>query len=224
MKRFVLSLCLVSCFLSQSQIKYEFDYALEYDYFQEQESTRNHKVTYYTNSKTNDYFMAVREIDSNNYRVYVRDNKLFTIIIQMPKDDFNKAYVINNNCEGVTKWDGKRYKKSAERYVFKSIKDTLLNKKQLSQYKIETLRKGRGVKDKSAYSYYILDETIEHQMPFFEPPLNYELWVRDKPFLNGIIDEYGAFDKRHGLRKYKLVNVKKVKKVFQIPDNCEQLN
>ncbi|WP_411895274.1 hypothetical protein [Winogradskyella sp. A2] len=224
MKRSVLSLCLVSCFLSQSQIKYEFDYALEYEYIDAKDSTNNHKITYYSSSKANNYMMSVRDLESNKLGVNMNDNKRFTLIIQVHEDEFNKAYVISNNCEGISKWDGKRYKKYTERYSFNSYQDTILNGKLLSHYKIEALPKSRGIKDKSAYNYFLVDESKTQYLPMFNPPLDYEMWLRDKPFLNGIIEEYGKYSKKHGFRKYKLVNVKKVKKVFQIPENCNQTN
>jgi hypothetical protein len=223
MKRFLFLLCICSFFLAQSQIKYEFDYALEYELTTDKDPSEVDRLIYLTNSKDNSYLLVLRELDSLVYSIYFRDNNLFTLITEISKSNFKIADIINNDCNGVASWDGKRQKKYTKPYVFKSNTDTILNKKQLSLYKIEALPKSRGVKDKSAYNYYVIDETANH-LPFFEPPLNYELWLRDKPFTNGIFEEFGSYDKKHGLRKYKLVGVKKIDKAFQIPEDCNQLN
>ena len=213
---------LIFSFFAQSQIKY--DYALEYDYFEEKDTTHNHRVTYYMNSKSNDCFLAVRALDSSSYRLYFRDNSLFTLMIHMDKDEFEKADILNNNCIGVSKWYSELNRKIAKRYAFEAFEDTLINKKKMSFYKIVALPNVKRDKYKSQYNYFIVDDNYSKDLLLFESPHDYNLWQRDQPFFKGVIVEYGRHNRKYGYRKYKLVDVKKVKKVLQIPENCTQLN
>lgn len=207
-----------------SQIKYEFDYALEYDYVEEKDTTHNHKVTFYMNSKSNTYFLAVGALDSNSYSVYFRDNALFTLMIHMDKDEFEKADVINNNCGGVSKWVSQLNRKVAKRYGFKIDKDTIINDQKLSLYKIAALPNVKRDKYRSQYNYFIVDDNFSKDLILFESPHDYNLWQRDQPFRKGIIVEYGRHSKKYGYRKYKLVDVREISKSLQIPDDCTQLN
>lgn len=224
MKRFLFVICICSFFLLQSQINYEFDYALEYEYIDEQDSTNNHNITFYASSKANKYLMSVRGLNGNKLGINLRDNRRFSMMFKVDEDEFYNADVINNNCDGISKWDGKRYKKYTERYSFKSYKDTILKSKPLSHFKIEALPKSRGIRDKSAYNYFLVDESKTQYLPLFNPPLDYEMWLKDQPFLKGIIEEFGMYSKKYGFRKYKLVGIKNIKKIFQIPEDCAQLN
>lgn len=205
-------------FFGLSQKTYQFDTLLEYEFTHEKDSTNAVHYIYLTNSSDNSYHLVLREVDSLNYSIYFRDNELFTANSSISKVDFEKADVINNDCQGLLKWDNSKYKKRLSKYSV--VKSAESDSKQ--EYRLSDASKTK-TDDNSAYNYYYL-EANETVMPLFHRPLDYEVWKIEKSIPNGTFVEFGTVSKKYGLSRFVLKQQKEINKRFQVPENCSAFN
>ncbi|WP_369993872.1 hypothetical protein [Winogradskyella sp.] len=222
--RIFLLLILVTSF-SHAQINYEFDYLIEYEKSINVDSTKQKTVYYLTNSKDNSYIGVLSEKDSLNYQLYFRDNNLFTMSTIISKSDFLKADVINNDCNGVLKWNSENYARTMQLLKFKKVADTIIESEKLKHYKLYADLANKRLKRKFGHYNYILEDSTEFHLPFFENPLEYETWLKNKKIKSGIFKEFGRYNEKHGFYLYyELKNITEINKSLQIPEDCEQLN
>ena len=206
-------------FLELSQKIYQFDTLLEYEFTYEKDSTNTVHYIYLTTSLNNSYHLVLREVDSLNYSIYFRDNELFTANSKISKVDFEKADVINNDCQGLLKWDNSKYQKRLSKYNITEFLET----DGAQEYRLFDASHTNTEDENIAYNYYVLkqDETV---LPLFNRPLDYEVWNTEKSIPNGTFIEFGTFSKKYGFAKYMLKLKSKINKRFQVPENCSAFN
>ena len=222
--RFIVILLHLFSFSLFGQINYEFDYMIEYERTVSADSSKYEKVYYLTNSKNNKYIGVLKENDSLNYKFYFRDNQRFTVMIKLSKSDFEKADRLHNDCIGIKKWNINSYGKRSNKFKFEKTEDTIIKNQLLKRYKLS--KNNKKIKKKTLhFLYYIIKESTEFHLPYFENPLAYKYWLKDKPFSSGVFEEFGTYSKNKGyLIINKLNSIKEINKSFQIPEHCEQLD
>lgn len=222
--RIFLLLILITSF-SHAQIKYEFDYLIAYEHSTGVDSTKQKTVGYLTNSKDNSYIGVLTEKDSLNYQLYFRDNNLFTLSTTISKSDFSKADVINNDCNGVLKWNSEHYAKKMQPLKFKKVADTIVESEKLKQYKLLADTTKERINRKVGYYNYVIKDSTEFHLPFFVSPLEYETWLKNRVIESGIFEEFGRYNEKDGDYFYsKLKSITEINKTLEIPEDCTQLN
>jgi hypothetical protein len=205
-------------FFGFSQKTYQFDTLLEYEFNLEKDSTNTVHYIFLTNFSDNSYHLVLREVDSLNYSIYFRDNELFTANSSISKVDFEKADVINNDCQGLLKWDNSKYQKRLSKYtITKSLRTGSTDEYRLSE------ASKTNADDNIAYNYYVLEEDVT-MLPLFNRPLDYEVWNTEKSIPNGTFIEFGTISKKYGFAKYVLKRKSEINKRFQVPENCSAFN
>lgn len=231
MKIFLIAFLLFStyCF---SQKQYEFDYRIEYEltlykdsikiknrpFREKDEITRKY---YLTNSKKNNYSAVITDLDSINYKMIFKDENGIYSNVTISKSDFDKAEFVNIDCKYVSKY-GNPYKYQTKNYDFFELKDTLINGKTFSKYKLESIKPKKVKRRKLGTQFYIIDTKTEFHVPILNFSTAYEEWKSKRKLPNGIflekyfIDYYGQLDS-----KEKLINYWKTDKKIVINNDCD---
>jgi len=231
MKPFIIIFFLFTtiCF---SQKQYKFDYLVEYELtlFKDSIKIKNRafrkkeekiKRYYLTNSKNNDYLAIITEKDSLNYRMVFKDyNGIYSDVIFL-KTNLNKAEFINIECKYVIKYSNP-YKYQIDNHDFFILKDTVINEKAFSRYKLRCIKPKLIRKKKLGTEFYIIDKSTEFHLPILKFSTAYEEWKNNKFLPNGIfsekyfIDYNGALDSNEKIIKYYKIDMK-----ITIQDECD---
>lgn len=144
---------------------------------------------------------------------------------EISKTDFWTAKILNGDCKYVLKWSHNFYKKKTENNQFLRKNDTVLSDLSLKQYALYDASYKRGKKPNSSHYNYVIKDSTEFYLPFFEDPIGYELWLKEPLIISGVFQEYGKYIKNKGYNfYYKLKNISKSTKVLVIPSDCEVLD
>ncbi|MDV7187095.1 hypothetical protein R3X25_07360 [Lutibacter sp. TH_r2] len=230
MKIFFTVLILLLSIHGYSQKKYHFDYVLEYDIIMNEDSikledqyhkqfNKNFKRYYLTNSKNNQYFAAITEKDSLNYKLILIDHSSNIIAkVDFLKSDLNRAEFININCENVKQtinfFNSKKYE------IYK-LKDTIINKNSFFFYRYGLKKEKKRKKEEEGFDYYIIDKTSDFHLPLLTFSNIFENWSKNKNLPNGFIKESYHINFKGKLRaSEKFVTFRKTDKNIILPKNC----
>jgi hypothetical protein len=114
------------------------------------------------------------------------------------------------------------YKFRVKEYDFFNQKDTIINNKSFSRYKLSSIKPKKIEKNKLGTEYYIIDKLSNFHLPILKFSTAYEEWKKNKNIPYGIffekyfIDYYGFLDSRE-----KLVNYWKINKKIVIQKECD---
>ena len=231
MKLLLTTLLLISTFC-YSQKQYEFDYLIGYELtfykdsakitnrpFREKDETL--KKYYLTNSKKNNYRAVITELDSLNYNmIFKDDNGIYSNVI-LSKSDFNVAEFINIDCKNITRYQNP-FKYKTKYYAFFKLNDTMLNGKQYSKFKLESIKPKRTKKEQLGTQFYIIDEEMSFNLPVLDFSTAYEEWKIERNLPNGIFIETYFIDYNGYLdSKEKLINYWKIDKKIVINEDCD---
>lgn len=215
-----------------TQKQYAFDHLISYEVTFYKDSA-NHKKQpvivkdktfmrhYLTNSKNNDYFVVVTELDSLNYKVVLREhNNIYSHVVSK-KTELTQARIINIGCLDVSKLH-KSYAYKTKHVNFFKLNDTIINNQSLSKYKLAPINPKRAKRKKSWTIFYLLNKATAFHLPMLHSVAAYEEWKSDTTIANGIFTER-HFANYNGniMIKEQLISYRKVDKKIVINGDCD---
>jgi hypothetical protein len=216
-----------------SQKQYEFDYIIEYELISYKDPIKipNHKFRketetskkyYLTNSNKNNYIAIITDLDSLNYQMVLRDQDGIYANVKVLKSELFKAEVINIDCNNIIPYIN-RFKYQTKNYDFFRLKDTVLNTKTYSLYKLASIRNTKRIRRKKiGTEFYIIDKETSFHLPILSFGTAYEEWKTDGNLPNGIFFQKFFIDYNGNLdAKEKLINYWKTDKKIVINDDCD---
>lgn len=166
---------------------YHFDYLLEYKVENYIDSTKNHIIYFYTNSKDNSHIVQIWEKDSIIFNMSFIDKDKISSYFQVKKKDILEGNKIIIHCNNLYK-NSNIYKYKAKDYEF--IKSNL-STDTLSVIEVVCLKSEKYKKRKKiGKSVYTFDLKSPKFKPFLVFPTVYEIW-KTNPILpnNFLIEE-----------------------------------
>lgn len=207
-------LFLFYCCFSFSQIKYNFDYLLEYKSYVDNDSTNVKMVYYYTNSNDNSFFARIIDKDSLNFNLtFASRDKLFASVT-LNKKESQKAQIISINCLDVFHSQN-QYKYQVNNYDIVKIPDTI---KSTDVFKIYSLKSKKYQKRKKINSLELTFDlnSIKHK-PLLIHPTVYEEWKSNPNLPNNLVIEEKYYNYEDNLtHKSVLTNYYKIQKTIEI--------
>lgn len=204
------------------QITYKFDKLLMYNTSNFNDSISGSVQYIMVNSKDNSYYAHLWEKDSTTYRLYFRDNDSLNFDTEINKSEFFKAEYISTDCDGVSTWGKERLAKRMKKLnklEIHQFQDTIINSLNYKYFRIKDKKKKTS--KVYSYRYYILDETISSDRPIIIDPTDYTLWKLNDLPKNGVIKEFGLYDKeKDSFYKRRLDSIYAIDKKIVIPEDC----
>jgi len=191
-----------------NEYEYKFDYKLDYSVVNLLDSTKNHKIIYYINSKNNDFF-AYHKLNSNKRMFYFLDYKGKYLMSEISDEKISQIEKYGIKFEGYAKYLNP-YKYQIKNYNFFAKNDTLINEVYYKQYLLKSTKPKTEKKKKLWTTTYIIDTTksIEPALPFATA---YEIWKVRRNIPNGLIIQQNHFNNNNILEvSEKLEKIKSI--------------
>lgn len=230
--KFLFFICFLISTIGYSQKQYKFDYIFEYQVkrYKDTIKIKNHHYNktdkmfykyYLTNSKNNNYYAVITDIDSLHYKLVFTDYNGVYSNVEYLKSDLDKAEFINIDCKNVIRTLNP-YKYKVKYYDIEHLKDTIIHNKSFWHYKISSNKPRRTKKKKLGTNHYIIDKSSSFHLPILTHTTPHEKWKRDKQLPNGILMEkyfvnyYGKLS-----MEQKLISYKKIDKKITLQKECD---
>ena len=211
-------------FILNAQTTYEFDYLLEYDGFNVQDSTNTKGCLVLSNEKDNSYYLQLDDNKNLSFELYFYAFGCLSAVISISKEDFYKSESITIPCDYVVNFadEFKFRKKKTKNHKIIKLKDTLIANSSLGRYQtIYTKSKKKVKRKRSASIIFLTQESSNIQLPTFLSPKIYEAWKNSNRIMNGLITEKHFINKNEQLEhKRVLKSVTSISKKIIIPTDC----
>lgn len=217
MKRLLVLIALVFVSVLSAQTKYDFDYLIEYEY-QNTEDSQKETIYVLTNSNDNSYFLYMSDLKEDKFRLYFNVVDKFYSVSGIDKDLFLQAKTLMFTCKSAI---SRRENGDVKKFNFINNADTLIGNERYKNYSMKYNKSREGKKFKRGESVYIIEKGTAFHKPLLIFSSVFDMTITSDIFPNGIAREIYNISKYGKKAHYTLVDYKKVEKNISFPEGCE---